>query len=146
MVDGRGSYPDQDGRAAEGADPLEGPAVFGSCPKPLAAVHDVALLDLDGVVYIGKGAVPHAAAALDSAAALHGMRSVFVTNNAARPPEVVAGHLVELGVRAEPRRVVTSARRAGCSLIGCLRFSGPGHRGPGVPAALRERGCPGRVG
>jgi HAD superfamily hydrolase (TIGR01450 family) len=115
--------------------------VFGSSSQPLAAVHDVALLDLDGVVYIGRGAVPHAAAALDSAAAVHGMRSAFVTNNAARPPEVVAEHLVELGVRAEPGDVVTSAQ-AGARLV--AQRVPAGSRvlvigGPGVPAALRER-------
>ena len=118
------------------------PVMFGSCPQPLAAVHDVALLDLDGVVYIGKGAVPHAAAALDAAAASHGMRSVFVTNNAARPPEVVAAHLVELGVRAEPGDVVTSAQ-AGARMLAERLPAGSRVLvigGPGVPAALRERG------
>jgi ribonucleotide monophosphatase NagD (HAD superfamily) len=90
--------------------------MFGSCPQPLAAVHDVALLDLDGVVHIGKGAVPLAAAALDSAAAVYGMRSVFVTNNAARPPEAVAAHLVELGVRATRGEVVPSSQ-AGARML-----------------------------
>lgn len=142
MIDGSGSYAVQDGRPPGGVGPLAGLAGFGSCPHPLAAVHDVALLDLDGVVYIGKGAVPHAAAALDSAAALHGMRSVFVTNNAARPPEVVAAHLVELGIRAEPGDVVTSAQ-AGARMLADRLPAGSrvlGIGGPGVPAALRERG------
>lgn len=125
-----------------GAEPGAGPLTFGNCAQALASVHDVALLDLDGVVYIGKGAVPHAAAALDSAAALHGMRSVFVTNNAARPPEVVAAHLVELGVRAEPGDVVTSAQ-AGARMLADRLPAGSRVLcigGPGVPAALRERG------
>ncbi len=142
MVDGSGSYPEQHGRPLGGAGPVDGLVTFGSCPQPLAEVHDVALLDLDGVVYIGKGAVPHAAAALDSAAALHGMRSVFVTNNAARPPEVVAAHLVELGVRAESGDVVTSAQ-AGARMLADQLPAGArvlGIGGPGVPAALRERG------
>ena len=118
------------------------PATFGSSAQALASVHDVALLDLDGVVYIGKGAVPHAAAALDSAAAVHGMRSVFVTNNAARPPEVVAAHLVELGVRAERGDVVTSAQ-AGARMLADRLPAGSRVLcigGPGVPAALQERG------
>jgi HAD superfamily hydrolase (TIGR01450 family) len=117
-------------------------ATFGSCPQPLAEVHDVALLDLDGVVYIGTGAVPHAAASLDSAAAAYGMRSVFVTNNAARPPEVVAEHLVELGVRATARDVVTSAQ-AGARILAERLPAGSRVLcigGAGVPAALRERG------
>jgi glycerol-1-phosphatase len=115
---------------------------FGSCSEPLASVHDVALLDLDGVVYVGKGAVPHAAAALDAAAASFGMRAVFVTNNAARPPEEVAAHLVELGVRAEPGDVVTSAQ-AGARMLAERLPAGSRVLcigGPGVPAALRERG------
>ena len=41
---------------------------FGSSAAPLAAVHDVALLDLDGVVYVGTGAVAHAAESLDARA------------------------------------------------------------------------------
>jgi HAD superfamily hydrolase (TIGR01450 family) len=102
----------------------------------------VALLDLDGVVYVGPRAVPHAAESLDSALREHGLRSVFVTNNAARPPSVVAKHLVELGVRAEPGDVVTSAQAGARMLAGRLvhgaRVLAIG--GPGVAEALCERG------
>lgn len=42
-------------------------------------------LDLDGVVHVGHGAVRWAAESLDEALAQQGMRSAFVTNNAARP-------------------------------------------------------------
>ena len=38
--------------------------VLEGCDQPLAAVHDLALLDLDGVVYRGDLAIPHAAASL----------------------------------------------------------------------------------
>lgn len=108
----------------------------------LAQLHDVALLDLDGVVYVGPDAVPHAAQALDDAAATYGMRSVFVTNNASRPPTAVADHLVALGIRAAPADVVTSAQ-AGARMI--ADQLSPGDRvlaigGPGVGEALRERG------
>ena len=51
----------------------------------LAGRYDVALLDLDGVVYVGPHAVPHAAQAL-AAAEVFGMRRAYVTNNAARTP------------------------------------------------------------
>ena len=99
-------------------------------------------LDLDGVVYVGAGAVPHAAAALDAALERHGMRSTFVTNNAARTPATVAAHLVELGVRAEPSDVVTSAQ-AGARML-AERLPVGAHvlviGGPGVAQALRERG------
>ena len=68
-------------------------------PSSLATMHDVALLDLDGVVYIGEHAVPGARAALTRARDA-GMRLAFVTNNAGRPPEEVAEHLSILGIAA----------------------------------------------
>jgi HAD superfamily hydrolase (TIGR01450 family) len=115
---------------------------FGSSAIPLAAIHDVALLDLDGVVYVGPSAVPHAAEALDAALVRHGLRSAFVTNNAARTPAGVAAHLVELGIRAQASDVVTSAQAGARVLAERLP---PGSRvlvigGPGVAEALRERG------
>ena len=53
--------------------------------EPLASLYDVALLDLDGVVYLGGSPIPGAADALAKAAA-SGMRLAFVTNNASRTP------------------------------------------------------------
>lgn len=87
------------------------PAPMSGSDAPLASTYDVALLDLDGVVYVGPHAVPHAAAALKRARDC-GMRLAFVTNNAARPPAAVAHHLTELGIAAEPAEVVTSAQAA----------------------------------
>jgi HAD superfamily hydrolase (TIGR01450 family) len=84
---------------------------LANCHQPLAQAHDVALLDLDGVVYVGSQAVPAAIGALASARTL-GMRLAFVTNNAARPPAVVAQHLTELGVAASAEEVITSAQTA----------------------------------
>lgn len=77
----------------------------------LAERYDVALLDLDGVVYLGPKAVDGVPEAL-RVARDRGMRLAFVTNNAARPPEVVAEHLTELGIAAEPAEVTTSAQAA----------------------------------
>ena len=86
--------------------------------------------------------MPHAAEALDTALDRHGMRSAFVTNNAARTPTVIAAHLVELGVRAQAADVVTSAQ-AGARML-AERLPQGSHvlviGGPGVPEALRERG------
>jgi HAD superfamily hydrolase (TIGR01450 family) len=77
----------------------------------LAEVYDVAMLDLDGVVYVGADAVPAAPKAL-AAARARGMRLAFVTNNAARPPLSVAEHLTALGIPADPTEVITSAQTA----------------------------------
>jgi HAD superfamily hydrolase (TIGR01450 family) len=79
--------------------------------RPLSEIYDVALLDLDGVVYVGPDAVPAAPQALARARAA-GLRLAFVTNNAARPPAVVAEHLSALGIAAEPDEVVTSSQAA----------------------------------
>jgi HAD superfamily hydrolase (TIGR01457 family) len=77
--------------------------------KPLAALYDTALLDLDGVVYRGSEAVPHAVPAL-LAAADAGMHLAYVTNNASRTPKAVASHLSELGLPARAEDVVTAAQ------------------------------------
>jgi HAD superfamily hydrolase (TIGR01450 family) len=84
--------------------------ILGS-DRPLETLYDVALLDLDGVVYIGPHAVPGVPEALVAARA-HGMRMAFVTNNAARPPSAVATHLTELGIVADPAEVITSSQAA----------------------------------
>jgi HAD superfamily hydrolase (TIGR01450 family) len=79
--------------------------------RPLCEAYDLALLDLDGVVYIGPDAVPGAPERVDRARA-EGMRVAFITNNARRPPAAVAAHLQELGVTARAEDVVTSAQAA----------------------------------
>jgi HAD superfamily hydrolase (TIGR01450 family) len=109
--------------------------------RPPSAEYDVALLDLDGVVYVGPHAVPGVPAALDAARAA-GMRLGFVTNNAARTAETVAAHLTELDVHAAPADVITSSQAAASVVAGLF---GPGARvlpvgGPGVAAALRGAG------
>jgi HAD superfamily hydrolase (TIGR01450 family) len=70
--------------------------------------YDVLLLDLDGTVYAGKNEIPGAKEALDAGE----QRNYYVTNNASRSPVDVAEHLQELGFRAEPDEVVTSAQSA----------------------------------
>jgi glycerol 3-phosphatase-2 len=109
--------------------------------RPLCQVHDWALLDLDGVVYVGEGAVPGAVDAVLVAAAA-GMGWAAVTNNALRPPDVVAAHLTRLGLPAQVRDIVTSAMAAARVLSGQLS---PGARvlvcgGEGLVLALQERG------
>jgi glycerol 3-phosphatase-2 len=115
--------------------------VLAESTDPLTAAYDLAMLDLDGVVYVGSDAVPGAAEHLRATRAT-GMRTAFITNNAARPPEAVAEHLTELGVPAEAGDVVTSAQAAAHLLL--ERF-GEGARvvqlgGPGLESALVEAG------
>jgi len=79
--------------------------------RPLCEAYDLAMLDLDGVVYIGADAVPGAPAHVERARSA-GMRVAFITNNALRPPEAVAEHLRDLGIGAQADDVVTSAQAA----------------------------------
>ena len=107
--------------------------------RTLVEGHDLVMLDLDGVVYVGAEAVPgapeHLARVRETGAHL-----AFVTNNAARPPAAVADHLRDLGVDAAVEDVVTSAQAAAHVLA--ERF-GAGARiavlgGEGLEAALRD--------
>jgi glycerol-1-phosphatase len=77
----------------------------------LCEKYDVALLDLDGVVYIGGIPIPGAPQALEEAKQ-QGMRLAYVTNNASRTPAAVAALLQDMGVPARPDDVVTSAQAA----------------------------------
>lgn len=79
--------------------------------RPLNELHDAMLLDLDGVVYVGRHSVRAAPEAISEARAA-GARVAFVTNNAGRTPGRIADHLNELGVEAVPQDVVTSAEAA----------------------------------
>jgi HAD superfamily hydrolase (TIGR01450 family) len=65
------------------------------------------LVDLDGVVWIGRALVP---GVVESLRALieGGKEIVFVTNNSVRQPATYAGYLREAGIPVEDRRVVTA--------------------------------------
>jgi glycerol 3-phosphatase-2 len=65
------------------------------------------LVDLDGVVWVGRELVPGAVEALRG---LHGAGKevVFVTNNPGRPPSTYVERLREAGVPVEEGRVVTA--------------------------------------
>ncbi|WP_340540667.1 HAD-IIA family hydrolase [Nocardioides sp. GXZ039] len=117
------------------------PDLLSVTEDPLTEAYDLAMLDLDGVVYVGPDAVPGAAAHL-AAAREQGMRLAFITNNASRPPSAVAEHLTSLGVAAEPDDVVTSAQAAARVLLDRL---GEGARvamlgADGLEQALLEAG------
>lgn len=84
-------------------------ATLSGSTVPLASAHDLALVDLDGVAYKGHLPIPHAAESLTAARAA-GLRLVFVTNNASREPEEVAGQLTGLDIPTGPDEVMTAAQ------------------------------------
>lgn len=95
--------------------------------RPLAEAYDLAMFDLDGVVYVGETAVPGAPAHLARLREL-GVPLAFITNNASRAPVAVAEKLTGLGITASAGDVVTSAQAAARMLL--ERF------GEGVPVAV----------
>lgn len=109
--------------------------------RPLWETYDVAMLDLDGVVYVGPDAVPgapkHLAEARDA-----GLHLAYVTNNASRTPDKVAAHLRELGIDVEDGDVVTSAQAAARLLADDLPAGSPVFviGGEGLEVALVEEG------
>ncbi|WP_027862144.1 HAD-IIA family hydrolase [Marmoricola sp. URHB0036] len=115
--------------------------MLGSSERPLQETYDVAVLDLDGVVYVGPDAVPGAPEALNAAQA-GGMHLAFVTNNAARPPQEIAGQLRAFGVDAHDEDVVTSSQAAARLLSTQLEQGSKVYLigGTGLEQALRERG------
>ena len=122
---------------------VESPAVpMDSTPpkrrRTLADSYDALLLDLDGTVFAGHRALPHA---VDSLARTSTAR-FFVTNNASRRPAEVAAHLTDLGFDATPDLVVTSAQSAARLLSEHLE---PGSRAlvigtDGLAQEVREAG------
>jgi HAD superfamily hydrolase (TIGR01450 family) len=120
---------------------LSGNGSFRGCGRPLSESYDVALLDLDGVLYLGGQAVPGAADAV-TAAAGHGMRLAYVTNNASRSPHAIAAQLKGMGVPAAADDVVTSAQAAAHVLADRLPAGAPVLvvGGMGLRLAVRARG------
>jgi HAD superfamily hydrolase (TIGR01450 family) len=102
---------------------------------------DALLLDLDGVVYVGPHAVAHASSTLARSRA-DGVAVAFVTNNASRPPEVVAQHLRELGIEASAHDVVNSSQAAARVISERVPAGSTvlAVGGPGVRKALVDRG------
>ena len=84
---------------------------------PLDGV-DAVLADLDGVVYAGPGALPHAVESLNAATAT--ARLGYITNNASRTDASVAEHLTSLGLHVAPADVITSPQAAMRLLAGIV--------------------------
>ncbi|MFI5612540.1 HAD-IIA family hydrolase [Amycolatopsis sp. NPDC051903] len=109
--------------------------------EPLIARYRGLICDLDGVVYRGPRAVPHAVETLNRVTA-DDVPVVFATNNASRPPEDVGDHLRRLGVAQRGWSVVTSSQAAAAHLAQRLAPGAPvcAVGGPGVAHALAEAG------
>jgi len=78
-------------------------------PSPVEGAK-VVLADLDGVVYAGPGAIPHAVESLNAVA--EHTRVGYITNNASRTAASVAGHLRELGLSCKDEDIVSSPQAA----------------------------------
>lgn len=107
----------------------------------LLSAYEGIVCDLDGVVYRGPSAVPHAVDALGAARA-GGTRIVYATNNASRTPGDVAGHLAELGLDLDVADVVTSSQAGAVHLASVLDPGSPvlAVGGEGVGVALEAAG------
>lgn len=109
--------------------------------RTLAAAYPGLVCDLDGVVYRGAQPVPHAVDELTKAQH-NGSRVVYATNNASRPPAVVAESLRGFGVRLDDADVLTSSM-AGASHLAHQLAAGAAVLaigGPGVTEALEAAG------
>lgn len=88
--------------------------LFGKRSTPLGAApiegRDLILADLDGVVYRGTQAIPHAAEQLNRAA--ESVRIGYLTNNASRTDEAVAHQLRGYGLGVQTSDIVTSPQAA----------------------------------
>lgn len=74
----------------------------------LIDAYDALLLDLDGTVWAGGTALPHAVEAINAA----GVPAMYVTNNASRSASDVAAMLRAIGLHAGDTSVLTSAMAA----------------------------------
>jgi glycerol 3-phosphatase-2 len=123
---------------------------LGSTTQSLSTTYDLAMLDLDGVVYRGPDAIPGVAEALDLAQR-DGLRLAYITNNASRTAEVVAEKLQAMQVPdVTADDVVTSAQAVAHLMADALPPGSPvlvvGGEGLRIP--LEERGlrCVGSLG
>nr|WP_246336383.1 HAD-IIA family hydrolase [Flexivirga oryzae] len=120
---------------------VSGDGARRDAPPTLAERFPGLVCDLDGVVYRGAQAVPHAVDSL-TAVSRSGGRIVYATNNASRPPAVVAESLRHLGLTVGVDDVLTSSIAGARHLAEDLR---PGAQvlaigGPGVAEALQDAG------
>src|SRR4029077_18330884 len=93
--------------------PQSSAALRVACPPmALADEFDGLLVDLDGVVWIGRELLPGAVETLTVLLG-RGMPIVFVTNNSVKQPHEYAERLREAGIAAADERVVTGGATHG---------------------------------
>lgn len=94
--------------------------------------------DLDGVVYRGASALPHAVESLNAL----GVPVIYATNNASRRPADVGDHLRSLGVVVSDDQVLTSALAGARAMTDLLPAGAPvlAIGGEGVADALSREG------
>lgn len=107
----------------------------------LIGAYEGIVCDLDGVVYRGRDAVPHAVEALEGARRA-GVRIAYATNNASRSPQEVHGQLSDLGLDLSVHDVVTSSQAGAVHLAEVLPAGATvlAIGGAGVAQALQEQG------
>ena len=91
---------------------------------PLSDDFDGFLVDLDGVVWIGREPIPGSAEALAALLAA-GKRIAFVTNNPGKEPLEYVERLASMGVEVGPDLVVTAGIVAARLAVGAAGEGGP---------------------
>lgn len=101
------------------------------------------LIDLDGTLYRGREALPHAKEFVEWLNRT-GKRYLFVTNNSSRRPEQVADHLRNMGIPAGPEHVFTSGQATAMYIRNHAKTLTPSVYAvgeEGLLTALEEMGC-----
>ena len=117
---------------------------LGSTARSLSTTYDLAMLDLDGVVYLGADPISGVADALTLARG-RGMRLAYITNNASRTAQAVAEKLRGMDLPdVTDEDVVTSAQAVAHLMADALPHGaavlvvgGDGLRGPLESRGLR---------
>jgi 4-nitrophenyl phosphatase len=99
------------------------------------------IVDMDGVLYRGKEAIPGTAGFLDFLRQ-QGLGFVLATNNSTRTPQQYVSKLADMGVRVQPEEILTSALATASYLAS---IASPGAKvfvvgQDGLWTALREAG------
>jgi glycerol 3-phosphatase-2 len=115
---------------------------LGSTTQSLSTTYDLAMLDLDGVVYLGADPIPGVAEALRTARD-KGLRLAYITNNASRTAAAVVEKLQAMNMPdVSEDDVVTSAQAVAHLMADALPAGSPVLvvGGEGLHAALAAQG------